>query len=134
VPNTETKIQDGLLTVLQTDEPAQVHLQLRGELDLANAATAEAQLHEALRTGKPVLVDLSGLEFLDSTGIALLVDTLRCPGAARLRFLPSETAAVRRLLSLTGLDAKLPFVSAEVAPPRMAEVPAGEPSAVLPAA
>ncbi len=134
MPHTEIKIQDGLLTVRQTDEAARVRLALHGELDLSNAPTAEVQLEAALRTSKDVLIDLSRLEFLDSTGIALLVAALQRRDAARLSFLPSEAIAVRRLLSLTGLDAKLPLAEAEPVEPVQPAKPAATPAPLLPAA
>jgi anti-anti-sigma factor len=58
-----------------------------------------------------VVVDLGRLEFLDSTGVAMLVMAMRDPDGARLSFLPSEHPAVRRLLSLTGLDQRMELAS-----------------------
>jgi anti-sigma B factor antagonist len=100
-------IQDGLLTVQQLDEGLQLRLALRGELDLSNAKTVEAALAEAFDTDKKILVDLGQLEFLDSTGIALIVGALGRRDAERLSFIPSETAGVRRLLNQTGLDRRM---------------------------
>ena len=113
MPSTDPPIKDGLLSVQQVDEGARTRISLQGELDLSNAPTVELQLNEALLSGDPVLVDLSKLEFIDSTGISLLVMALKRDEAAQLTFLPSETAAVRRLLSLTGLDEKLPLAGLE---------------------
>lgn len=107
MPDTDTRIQDGLLTVQQLDEGLQTRLALHGELDLSNAKTAEAALTEAFETGKKVLIDLGQLEFLDSTGIALLVGALGRNDAERLSFIPSEAVAVRRLLNQTGLDRRM---------------------------
>lgn len=56
-----------------------------------------------------MVVDLAKLEFLDSTGIALLVAALKGQSAQRLSFLPSESSDVARLLALTGLDRRLGF-------------------------
>jgi anti-sigma B factor antagonist len=100
-------IQDGLLTVISFDEGTRVRLALRGELDLANAPTVEAVLAEAIDSGKKVLIDLDQLEFLDSTGVALIVRTLGRHDAERFSFLPSRSSGVRRLLNLTGLDEKM---------------------------
>ena len=77
-------------------------------MDLANIETAATTLREALLCGKNVVVDLGKLEFLDSTGVAMLVSAMR-EGGERLSFLPSEHDAVRRLLSLTGLDGRMNF-------------------------
>jgi anti-anti-sigma factor len=102
------------LIVDQRDEGERLRVSLCGELDLSNACTAELQLEEALNSGRPLLIDLTNLEFLDSTGIALLVAALGRPDAgSRLRFLPSETLGVRRVLSLTGLEERLPYATHE---------------------
>jgi anti-anti-sigma factor len=100
------QIHDGLLAVQQTSEGEQVRVAFSGEMDLANAETAGLTLREALGSGNNVLVDLARLEFLDSTGVAMLVDAMH-QGGKRLSFLPSQHAAVTRLLSLTGLDERM---------------------------
>jgi len=100
-----------LLVVEQLEEGQRIRYCLRGELDLSNAGTAELMLEEALNSKRPVLIDLSKLEFLDSTGIALLVTALGRPDARRIQFVPSESAGVRRVLSLTGLEERLPYIT-----------------------
>lgn len=102
-----TEVQDGLLTVRQADEGSRVCLALDGELDLSNAPTLEAALAEAIDTEKKVLIDLGKLEFLDSTGVALIVRTLGRRDAERFSFLPSESSGVRHLLEMTGLDERM---------------------------
>lgn len=48
-----------------------------GELDLANAREFGAEVDAALETGSDVRIDLALCEFIDSTGIALLVRKAR---------------------------------------------------------
>jgi anti-sigma B factor antagonist len=112
VPFTDSEIKDGLLTVHQVLEGEQIRVALEGELDLATAPTLETVLEETLASGKEVLIDLGELEFLDSTGVTLLVMALRQKSAARLSFLPSRYPEVGRLLELTGLDQRMRFVTA----------------------
>jgi len=107
VPTTDFKVHDGLLVVQQTSEGERLRIGLHGEMDLANAETAGSLLREALSSGRSVVVDLAKLEFLDSTGVALLVGAMRSDSDSQLSFLPSEHAAVRRLLELTGLDERM---------------------------
>jgi anti-sigma B factor antagonist len=107
VPGPDDPLKDGLLTVEQMDEGLRLRLALRGELDLSNAKTAESALSEAFASDKQILVDLGRLEFLDSTGIALLVAALQRHDAERLSFLPSKSSGVRRLLNMTGLDKRM---------------------------
>jgi anti-anti-sigma factor len=107
MPSNDAPLEDGLLSVEQLDEGLQLRLSLRGELDLSNAKIVEAALTEAFASDKKILIDLGRLEFLDSTGIALLVNALGRPDAERLSFVPSESSGVRRLLGLTGLDKRM---------------------------
>lgn len=86
-------------------EGTAVVLTVRGELDLVSAPALRGKLHDAT-AGSPgeVVVDLERLDFLDSTGISVLVDALKraedAGGRMRLR---SPTPAVRRVLEVTGL-------------------------------
>lgn len=131
MPNTDFQVHDGLLVVQQTSEGERLRVALNGELDLANAETPASILREALSSGKNVVVDLAKLEFLDSTGVALLVNAMR-DGGERLSFLPSEHAAVHRLLSLTGLDERMNLASAATIDATAAEEAGAE--SLLPAA
>src|SRR3954447_24254055 len=77
LPSEQRDIADGTL-VVRTDKQQDTHvIALCGELDLANSATAEAELKASLELdGAEVIVDMRELEFIDSTGIALLVAAL----------------------------------------------------------
>jgi anti-anti-sigma factor len=75
-----------------------------GEIDPTTAALFRTALEEAGTRAPRVVVDLSGVTFIDSTGISALIhahQSVRPPGTLVLRS-PSPTA--RRLLDLTGLD------------------------------
>jgi anti-sigma B factor antagonist len=114
LPSEQRDIADGTL-VVRTERDQDTHtIALCGELDLANAATAEAELKASLESdGAAVVIDMSELEFIDSTGIALLVATLgRDSDETRLRFIPSSYPAVARVLELTGLAERLPLAEA----------------------
>jgi anti-sigma B factor antagonist len=113
VPTNDFQVHDGLLAVQQTSEGERLRLALEGEMDLANAETADTTIREALASGKAVVVDLGKLEFIDSTGISVLVTVLQGRNGADLSFLPSEHQSVRRLLSLTGLDERMGLAPAE---------------------
>jgi anti-sigma B factor antagonist len=89
-------------------------ISIRGELDLSTAPDLEPALEEAVASGDAlVLVDLSECEFIDSTGIALIVrawQRLDCKaeGAGRL-VLCSGNDQVRRVLEITGLELSIPI-------------------------
>jgi anti-sigma B factor antagonist len=87
--------------VEETDEA--VVVRFAGELDMAEAADAEKVVRGAEDLGKPLLVlDLSGLEFVDSTGVHLLLLALERSreGSHRLALVPG---GARRLLKLAGV-------------------------------
>jgi anti-anti-sigma factor len=87
-------------------------ISVRGELDLSTAADLERPLEEVLERGHgPVLVDLSECEFIDSTGIALIVrarQRLQSDGRGRHLVVCSYNDQVRRVLDITGLDVSIP--------------------------
>lgn len=89
-------------------------LALRGEIDLATEPQATLAFQEATDAhGGPLVVDLSGLDFMDCTGLHLLVRTrealrqqgsdlnirLPCSGPIRLLF--------HHLAGETGLDGEI---------------------------
>ncbi|MEU7785678.1 MULTISPECIES: STAS domain-containing protein [unclassified Amycolatopsis] len=45
-----------------------------GEIDMSNAAEFGAALDRELAAGNPVTVDLTGVDYLDSAGVAVLFD------------------------------------------------------------
>jgi anti-anti-sigma factor len=111
MPNEQREIADGTLVVRTAKNGDTEVIALCGELDLANAGTAETALNASLEADDTqIVVDLSKLEFIDSTGIALLVAALNRNGSeARVRFVPSSAPAVTRVLELTGLAERLPL-------------------------
>jgi anti-anti-sigma factor len=110
--NEQQDIADGTLEVRTAIEDGTRVVSLSGELDLSNAETAEVALQEAREAGIPLIVDMRELEFIDSTGIALLVGIIGGEGV-EVRFVPSESPSVTRVMELTGLAGRLPLVEAE---------------------
>ena len=83
-----------------------VRLGLTGELDRFSSRELEARLASLRATRSPVALDLSRLDFIDSTGIHLLIQTV---GDARMkawqvRIEPNVSQPVMRLLKLVHLD------------------------------
>ncbi len=107
-------IADGTLVVRTSKDGATHMISLCGELDLANASTAETALEASLAENpSQVVIDMRELEFIDSTGIALLVAALGNNGnEEKVRFIPSDAPAVARVLDLTGLSERLPLADA----------------------
>lgn len=110
--NEQHDIADGTLEVRTAIEDRTRVVSLSGELDLSNAETAETALQEAREADAPLIIDMRELEFIDSTGIALLVGIIGGEGA-EIRFVPSDSPSVTRVMELTGLAGRLPLVEAE---------------------
>ena len=82
----------------------QVVVELRGELDVAEAAHAAASLAVVAASGREVILDLEGLEFIDSSGLAALVNArqhARRAGSDLL--LAAPRPQVLRMLAITRL-------------------------------
>lgn len=78
---------------------------LRGSLDIATSPTARAALIEAANEGKnDIIVDLSQVEFLDSTGLGALIGAHRraLEKGGRIRLVTPD-GQIARLLHITGL-------------------------------
>ncbi|MBN1290086.1 MAG: STAS domain-containing protein [Actinobacteria bacterium] len=81
-------------------------VRLSGELDIMTAKQVEDYLLEKVMAGsKGFILDLNGLEFMDSSGLSLLVEVhkvLSSSGNGLLVY--CENARIGRLFSFTGLD------------------------------
>jgi stage II sporulation protein AA (anti-sigma F factor antagonist) len=87
-------------------------ISVRGELDLSTAPELEGPLDQAVEGDEgSMLIDLSGCEFIDSTGIALIVrawQQLDNGKDGRALMLCSQNDQVRRVLEITGLELSIP--------------------------
>ncbi len=93
---------------LRTEDRASV-LAISGELDLSSTSALESHLAEAFQSpATAVIVDLRELEFIDSTGLSVLVKAHQQAQEAGCEFgIVNGGAQVRRLLSLTGVTERL---------------------------
>ena len=97
-------------------QPGCRDIQVEGELDLAVAGQLDEVLTSAVAECSRVLVGLGNCEFIDSSGIAVLLRASgRMEGEGRFA-LYAPTAQVLRVLTMTGLIGNgLVFDSAEEA-------------------
>ena len=85
-------------------------LALRGDLDLAGAATLEAEL--AGLEADAIVLDLRGLTFMDSSGLRVLVVGAQHAQDAGRRFaLVPGAAQVMRVFEITRMRERLEFVT-----------------------
>jgi anti-sigma B factor antagonist len=101
----------GVLTI-SSERDGDLHtIELEGELDLATAPDVEAELKRVEATdAEAIILDLSGLTFIDSTGIRLVLaaDRRSLADSNRLTLLRG-TAAVQRALEISGVAPLLSF-------------------------
>lgn len=84
-------------------------IRVSGELDLATSPALDQELERVAGEGVPlVLVDLANLEFMDSTGLSVLVRAHQRRTERGQRFgLINSSQQVQRLLTLTGVKDRL---------------------------
>ena len=94
---------DKTLTVASVrEENGTPVIYLSGELDLISAGQFSAAIDAALGSHPGGLIlDASGLNFMDSSGIVLLVSAAQRAREVQVR---NPTPIVRRLIELTGLS------------------------------
>ena len=84
---------------------------LVGELDVANVKDAEAALLDIVRTGTPLVLDMSGLSYLDSQGIGML---FRLSNQANVNggslTVANPQGIVRRVLEITECTSVIPVI------------------------
>jgi anti-sigma B factor antagonist len=89
-------------TVLFSDNRAVAHL--HGELDAYSVRCLRARLMPIAMTGRDIVIDLNGVDFVDTAGLVALIDlqreARRAGGSLRLTKPPRP---LRRLLQLAGI-------------------------------
>jgi anti-anti-sigma factor len=83
-----------------------------GELDLASSPILEARLEQVFASdATPVVIDLRKLDFMDSTGLSVLIKAHQAAEEAeRQLYLVKGPPQVQRLLTLTGVGERLSVV------------------------
>jgi anti-anti-sigma factor len=93
----------------RTDSQGATVLVVAGDVDISNAQTLQRAVDAALEDRPALLVfDLSGLRFIDSAGLAVLLGAAQTVEKVQLR---DPSPAVRRVVELTGLTGVLPTQS-----------------------
>lgn len=83
-------------------------VEVAGELDMLTAPRLLATLHAVLRERSPVVVvDLTGIEFMGSAGLAVLVEAHQHAGAHTSLRIVAPGRATLLPIQVTGLDSTL---------------------------
>lgn len=99
--------------IVRSEREGDAHIvELVGELDLDGAPRLEAELRSAEASdASSIVVDLGQLEFIDSTGIRLLLMASERCAEGRLAILRGPKQ-VHRVFEITDLADRLPFADA----------------------
>jgi anti-sigma B factor antagonist len=82
-----------------------------GEVDLSWSQKVRKVILEALGSKEPTVIDLSGVNYIDSSGIAALVEGFQTARSKNQKFhLVAVSAAVMAVLQLARLDRVFPIM------------------------
>jgi anti-sigma B factor antagonist len=113
VPNADEPVGD-LLHIFQESDGAAMVLRAVGEVDMVTSrllAEHLTRVESEVVPPAPIVLDLTGVTFLDSAGLTVLVDHhQRCVELGTVLRIVADHRAVMRTLELTGLDALLTVV------------------------
>jgi anti-sigma B factor antagonist len=86
-----------------------IHVELTGELDISSASGVESRLIEVeQREPERVILDLRRVNFIDSTGLSMIINADgRARKAGRRLTIVSGDGVPRRILRTVGLEEKL---------------------------
>jgi anti-anti-sigma factor len=102
------------LEILTAHQESRTVVRLRGELDLSNHDNVRREIGMAVRRHDPqtLVLELSGLSFTDSTGLATMVWAHKLMAERGHQLLLADPhPLVRRLLRISGLDNHLEIVT-----------------------
>jgi anti-sigma B factor antagonist/stage II sporulation protein AA (anti-sigma F factor antagonist) len=105
-------IEHGPLTIRSSRQEDEHVVALEGELDLAGVQAVQDEMRRVeAADARRIVVDLSGLEFMDSTGLRtmLQIDARSRANGERVVFLRGGPP-VQRLFTTTGTEGRLPFI------------------------
>lgn len=94
-----------------------------GEIDIASAPALAAQVDAALATGPSrLIIDMSAVTMLDSSGLGVLITTMKRleaeGGGTSLQLVVSEPQ-VMKVFAVTGLESVFSFLDYDDLPPKV---------------
>lgn len=89
-----------------------VVVEVRGEVELHSAPQLREELHRVCTGGACVVVDLTGVSFIDSTGLGVLIGGLKRARESGSLSIVCPQSRVRRVFEITGLMQVFTFYDA----------------------
>jgi anti-sigma B factor antagonist len=98
------------LTVKRRSLTGAICVSVSGEVDLANASELLGHLNAVAEADDHLIVDLSGLRYIDSSGIRALVDAHRLfTTVKRQMVLAATMGTVKKVVNIVGVDQMVPM-------------------------
>jgi anti-sigma B factor antagonist len=98
------------LSVTDRRERGAVIAEVTGDIDLSTVAGLRERLFGLADEGQPLIIDLNGVTFIDSTGLGVLVGTARrVAGHGGSLHAVCSQPQTRKLLWMTGVDRRIPL-------------------------
>ena len=102
------------MSVTRADRRDRVLLVVHGDLDLPGEGQLLAAVSPVLRelSGRPLVLDLSGVDFAASVGLSdlIMIDHDATSNGHSVRIVVGDNRRVRKLLAMVGLDHRLRIV------------------------
>jgi anti-sigma B factor antagonist len=76
---------------------------LSGEIDMASAEGVTASLRPLIEAGGPVIIDVSKVTFMDSTGLHVLLEAAKALGERGCIIVHGADGAVAKVIEIVGL-------------------------------
>lgn len=98
-------------------DPGRVTVAISGDLDMAGTLKLEPKLHDLVRDAAPgeLVIDLRGVDFMDSVGLGLLIEAHLAASAAGAQLtILRGSSSVQRVFEVAGCHEVLPFVDEPV--------------------
>ena len=76
---------------------------LSGEIDMASAEGVTSSLRPLIEAGGPVIIDLSKVTFMDSTGLHVIVEAAKALGERGCIIVHGADGAVAKVIEIIGL-------------------------------
>jgi anti-anti-sigma factor len=90
--------------------PPPLVIKILGEMDVSNVHRLRALLEDVTTPDPTIVIDMSELRFMDSSGLTVLLEATRRGATVYLR---EPSAIIRRLVDVTGLSDVLLIESAD---------------------
>lgn len=107
------RIAIGSLTIEIEPAHERCFVRLEGELDMQSSPSLREELNALIDGEMPVVVDLRGLSFIDSSGIrclTLAASRARDAGDGRMQVIRPPQGQVSQVLTLTNVGRYLPLI------------------------